>query len=152
MNRLIPWLLLLTVAGCMEGTKAAPLKRQPSLYTRLGGEPKISKVVDDFVANMILSPKIRQQHKEHFLKGDVATLKRKLIDQIGEASGGPEHYTGKSMKLAHEGMGLTNADFNATVEALSKALDQNDVPKKEKDELLALLAPMKADVVEVKAP
>jgi len=44
-------------------------------------------------------------------------------------------------------MGLTNADFDALVEDLVKALDTAGVPQTEKDELLAVLGPMRADIV-----
>jgi hemoglobin len=141
-------LLLLALAGCLEGSKPTPLARTPSLYTRLGGEPGITRIVDDLVANVVLSDKIRPEHKTHFVKGDVAGLKRKLIDQIGEATGGPQKYTGKSMKEAHAGLGITREDFNALVAALAKALDDNGVATADKDELLAKLAALKDDVVE----
>jgi hemoglobin len=51
------------------------------------------------------------------------------------------------MKTAHAGMGLTNADFDALVEDLVKALDAAGVQQKEKDDLLAILGPMRADIV-----
>ncbi len=160
-RRLLP-LLLLALAGCMEGQKPTPLARvtplsaepkaaarpAPSLYTRLGGHTAIEKVVDDFVDAVLADAKIRPEHKKHFKEGDIAALKRKLVDQVGEATGGPERYTGKNMKEAHRGLGITNADFDALVGDLVKALDKNKVPAKEQQELKALLAPMRADVVE----
>jgi hemoglobin len=141
-------LVVLCLAGCMEQSKPQPVARTPSLYTRLGGEEGISKVVDDFVTNVLAEEKIREVHKKHFRTGDVAGLKRKLIDQIGEATGGPQTYTGKNMKDAHEGMGITNADFDALVAALVKALDKNQVGKGEQKELLTLLGNMRGEVIE----
>jgi hemoglobin len=149
-RRVIPWLAMVLVAGCMEGKKETPLARTPSLYTRLGGEPAITMVVDGFVANMISSDKIRTPHKEHFLKGDIRPLKRKLIEQIGEATGGPQKYSGRSMKDSHRGLDITDADFDATVAALVKALDENKVGKEDKDQLLKKLESMRADIVEAK--
>jgi hemoglobin len=161
LRRLMPWLLL-GLAGCMEGHKPTPLTRTaptagalkgtvqsvPSLYTRLGGRTAIEKVVADFVDAVVADDKIRPEHKKHFQEGDVAGLKRRLADQIGEATGGPEHYTGRNMKDAHKGLGITNGDFDALVADLGKALDRNTVPAKEQEELKALLAPMRADIVE----
>jgi hemoglobin len=44
-------------------------------------------------------------------------------------------------------MGITDADFNALVEDLVATLDKFKVPEKEKSELLAVLGPMKKDIV-----
>jgi hemoglobin len=74
-------------------------------------------------------------------------FKQKLVDQICQGTGGPCTYTGKDMKTAHQGMGLTNADFDALVEDLVKALDAAGVPQAGKDELLGILGPMRTDIV-----
>jgi hemoglobin len=51
------------------------------------------------------------------------------------------------MKTVHKGMKITEAEWNATVENLGKALDKNKVGAKEKGELVGVLAPMKGDIV-----
>ncbi len=51
------------------------------------------------------------------------------------------------MKTTHQGMKITEAEWNATVENLVKALDKNKVDAKAKQELLAALGPMKKDIV-----
>ena len=51
------------------------------------------------------------------------------------------------MKATHQGMKITDAEWNATVENLVKALDKNNVDAKSKGELLAALGPMKKDIV-----
>ena len=45
----------------------------------------------------------------------MATFKGNLADQICQVAG-PAKYTGKSMKEAHQGVGVSTADFNALVE------------------------------------
>lgn len=117
---------------------------ETSLYHRLGGETAIRAVVDQFVANVAADERINK----FFAATDLGELKKHLVNQIGQASGGPQKYTGRDMKTAHAGMGVGEADFNALVEDLVKALDQFRVPEKEKGELLALLDPMKGDIVE----
>src|SRR4051794_1538302 len=99
--RLAPVLVALAL-GCMEGNKPEPIKRVPArsantLYQRLGAEPGIKTIVDDFCAEMLSSSKIREVHKKHF-RADDGSLKKKLVDQFGEESGGPQKYTGKNMK------------------------------------------------------
>jgi hemoglobin len=82
------------------------------------------------------------------MKGpDVEKLKSNLADQICDATGGPCSYLGRDMKTTHKGMKITDAEWSATVENLTKALDKNKVDPKDKSELLGMLAPMKADIV-----
>jgi hemoglobin len=129
--------MALAVAGCaMFGGKA-------SLYERLGGLPYIQIVVDDFVANVAADDRINKR----FEKTNIPVLKKHLVDQICQASGGPCKYTGRDMKASHTGMKITEAEWNATVEDLVKTLDKYKVPEREKNDLLGLLGSLKADIV-----
>jgi hemoglobin len=51
------------------------------------------------------------------------------------------------MLEAHQGMNITQEEFNALVGDLVAALDQFSVPEQEKNELLAILGPMQSDIV-----
>lgn len=115
----------------------------PSLYERLGGKPAITAVVDDFVANVAADDRINGQ----FAHANIPRLKQKLVEQICAGTGGPCTYTGLDMKTAHQGRRITEAQFAALVEDLVKTLDKFAVPAKEKNELLSILGPMKADIV-----
>jgi hemoglobin len=131
------------VAGCggMQGEK--PMMENKSLYDRLGGKPAITAVVDDFVGNVAADTRINQR----FANADIPRLKRMLVDQICQASGGPCTYTGASMKDAHKGMKITDAEFNALVADLVKSLDKFKVGAPEKNDLLGALGAMKPDIV-----
>ena len=133
-------MLVSTGAAWAEVAKGKPL------YERLGGKDSIIAVVDTFVANVGEDKRING----YFASTDLTKLKRHLVNQICEASGGPCKYTGRTMKQTHAGMGVTDAAFGALVEDLVAALDHHKVGKVEKDELLAVLGPMKADIVEEK--
>jgi hemoglobin len=125
------------------------LAQEKSLYDRLGGKTAISAVVDQFVSNVAADSRINSYFKATAADPDrLAGFKSKLVDQICEASGGPCKYTGKDMKTAHAGMGITGADFDALVEDLKTALDKFKVGAKEQSDLLGALAPMKKDIVE----
>jgi hemoglobin len=54
------------------------------------------------------------------------------------------------MKDAHKNMKITEAQFAALVEDLRMALEEKGVGEGERNDLFALLAPMKDDIVEVK--
>jgi len=119
-----------------------------SLYHRLGGKKGIEKVVNDFIANVGADNRIN-----HYFADTVKDKKRlekfedNLEDQICQAAGGPCKYKGKNMRAAHKGMNITEADFNALVEDLVKALDKNKVGATEKNELLTALGGLKDQIV-----
>ncbi|HPH65953.1 MAG TPA: group 1 truncated hemoglobin [Kofleriaceae bacterium] len=133
-----------TVVACGGSKKAttAPVAEK-SLFDRLGGKDAITTVVDMFVANIAADARINAR----FTNADIPGLKGKMVDQICAATGGPCKYEGKDMKTAHTGMKLTEEEFSATVEDLTKALNDAKVGDKEKNELLGALGGMKADIV-----
>ena len=119
---------------------------EPTLYQRLGGREAIKLVVDDFVANMAADPRVNGRFKG--LDGArVAKLQTNLADQICDAAGGPCAYLGRDMKTTHTGMGITEAEWNATVEDLVKSLNKFKLGQKEQQELLSALGAMKKDIV-----
>jgi hemoglobin len=114
-----------------------------SLYARLGGEPVVTRVVEQTVRTIAADP-----HANQSLEGvNLAKLDAKIVVQICALAGGGCDYTGEDMKTAHDGMNIGQREFYALVEALRTALDENGVGEREKNELLKLLAPMKRDVV-----
>jgi hemoglobin len=119
-----------------------------SLYERLGGLDAITAVIDSFVARCAGDDRVNPK----FERTDIPRLKKMLIDQVCEATGGPCIYTGRSMHETHDGMGVTAGEFDALVEDLVATLDEFGVPKAEQDELLGLLAPMRDEIVEIESP
>ena len=146
MTRWLGWGMVLMMLTVTLGACATMSEPEPTLYKRLGGREGIRGVVDDFVAFLVADPRV----KDRFTKltpAQVEKLKTNASDQICDATGGPCSYLGKDMKAAHTGMSITEADWSATVEDLIKALDKRNVAKKDQQELIGLLAPMKKDIV-----
>jgi hemoglobin len=130
---------LFVLGGCMSDG----MMMKKSLYDRLGGQPAVTAVVDDFVGNVAGDSRINGR----FANANIPRLKKLLVEQISAGTGGPVSYTGRDMKTAHAGMKITDAEFNALVEDLIKTLDKFKVPEQEKGELLGILGPMKGDIV-----
>ena len=118
-----------------------------TLYERLGGLDAITSVIDDFVGRCAADDRINGK----FARTDIARLKRMLVDQVCMASGGPCTYQGRSMRETHDGMAVTGGEFDALVEDLVATLNQLGVGKREQDELLAVLGPLRSDIVEVES-
>jgi hemoglobin len=119
-----------------------------SLYARLGELDSITAVVGSFVARCAADDRISAK----FARTDVPRLKKMLVDQVCEATGGPCTYAGRGMREAHDGMEVTAGEFDALVEDLVATLDEFGVPKAEQDELLGLLGPMRDEIVEIESP
>jgi hemoglobin len=116
-----------------------------SLYKRLGGVDSIIAVVDDFRDRVGNDDRINQK----FARTDLDRLRKMLIDQVCEATGGPCKYTGRSMKDAHAGMSVTSGEFDGLVQDLVATMNHFKVGKTEQNEVLGVLGPLKTDIVEV---
>lgn len=132
--------------------KTPPAK---TLYERLGGEAAIKAVVDDFVARAAGNPKVNFTRKGTPVEWDatpenVEKLKKHLVQLIGMVTGGPQKYEGRSMKAAHQGMRITNAEFDALAGDLKATLDKFNVPKQEQQELFKIIGSTRDDIVEKK--
>ncbi|MBG7619938.1 group 1 truncated hemoglobin [Herbaspirillum sp. AP02] len=132
----------LALAGTL-GAAQAQTPPDDSLYRALGGLPVLQKVVDDFMANMLADRRI----KHTFAESNIERVKQKLVEQFCQLSGGACVYTGDPMREVHQGLKLSNADFNALVEDLQLAMDANGIPSHTQNRLLALLAPMQRETV-----
>lgn len=148
-------ILMATIAAAMVAIPAitvatpaladAAMTTEKSLYERLGGQPAINAVVDDFAGRVLGDTRINAK----FAKSDPARLVANLKTFVAQATGGPKAYTGQSMAAAHKNMGVTDAEFGALVEDLVATLDKFNVPAKEKGELLAALGPLGPQIVAV---
>src|SRR5262245_45776505 len=130
-----------------------PPAKEKSLYDRLGGEAAIKLVIDDFVGRAAGDPKVNFTRKGTALEWkptpeNVDHLKKMLVDLVGMVSDGPQKYTGRSMKEAHKGMAITQAEFDALAGHLKASLDKFKVPAKEQEELLKVVAGTAPDIVE----
>jgi len=131
--------MLVAGATAVSATGAAA----QTLYERLGGLSAITAVVDDFVGNVAADRRING----FFAHTDIARLKFLLVQQICAGTGGPCWYSGRDMRTTHAGLGIRSRHFNALVQDLGRTLRKFKVPAKEQRELVAILAPMKKDIV-----
>lgn len=136
--------VMLSVCFLLAAFAVTATAQEKSLYERLGGQPAIEAVVKDFAGRVLADARINKK----FAKTDANRLVKNLTDQICMATGGPCKYTGLDMKKSHKNMGVTAGEFGALVEDLVATLDKFNVPAKEKNELLAILGPMKPQIVE----
>lgn len=152
--------VLVGAAGCdkmrgKEETKDPKMAAGPkSLYYRLGGEPAITAVVEDFVNSAAGDPKVNFDRKNPPHPGtwdatpdNDVKVKRQLVLFIAQATGGPKNYEGQSMPEAHRGMEITDAEFDALAGHLKNTLVKLNVPQREQDELMKIVGGTRPDIV-----
>jgi hemoglobin len=122
---------------------AGAAQADDTLFADMGGKDVITKVAYDTADNFIADPRI----KDTFDNTNMDRFKVLLAEQFCQVAGGDCKYTGRTMKETHKGLHLTNADFNAVVEDLQKAMDKEGIGFATQNRFLARLAPMQHDIV-----
>ncbi len=122
---------------------ARPMTDQAT-FDAFHGKAGIDRIVAATIAASVADPRTA----DIFKPTDLERLQRTLSEQLCYVLGGGCAYTGRDMKTAHKDMGLRNTDFNILVEHLQEAMDQEGVPFRAQNRLLAKLAPMQRTTVE----
>jgi len=152
--RLLGLSVLLLLVGNVSGAHAqtqssAHQENAPSLYKRLGGYDALAAVTDDFVGRLVADKQLARFFGG-VSKDSQKRIRQLVLDQLCAATGGPCIYIGRSMRTVHEGLGITEDDWNAAVKHLGETLEKFKVGKTEQDDLLKILGPLKADIVDKK--
>ena len=122
---------------------------QPSLYDRLGGVYNIATVVDDLIDRIMPDPRLNANPRvdEAHHRVSAAGFKYLVTEQVCWAAGGPQQYTGRSMRDTHQNLLITAAEWDAFLDDLQQTLDKFGVPQAEQAELKAIVASTRADIV-----
>ena len=113
-----------------------------NLFERIGGLPVLTKIVDEFIDEVVSSPRTKRSFDGLNLK----MFKKTVVSQLCKLTGGGCVYEGETMLKVHRDAKITEAEFNAFVDIFRTTLTKY-LPTREKNELLKILAPMKHDIV-----
>lgn len=122
---------------------AAPAAQAATLFEDLGGEPVLRRVVEEATRNFLADKRIAVTFEETA----IPRFKQLLFEQLCNVSGGPCTYTGRDMAKTHAAFKITDAHFAALVEDLQDAMDHEKIAFTTQNRLLAILAPMRRDIV-----
>lgn len=146
----------------LEGGGAIQSDEQLTLYDRLGGEQGLAAIVDDFLPRVMQDPRVNWSRKGvkkgGFLRlteapewqatqESVATLRKHMMQFLALATGGPPQYDGRDIKSVHQGMAVTNAEFDAAIGDLKASLDRLKLRDQEQKELLAIMESTRPQIV-----
>jgi hemoglobin len=125
------------------------IEQKPSLYERLGGVYSIATVVDDLIdrvmgdARLNANPLVDEAHH----RVSAAGFKYYVTEMVCWASGGPQKYSGRSMRDSHQHLKITPKEWEAFMDDLQQTLDKFGVPQAEQAELKAIVDSTRADIV-----
>jgi hemoglobin len=123
------------------------LAQDKTLYQRLGGYDAIAAVTDDFIGRLASDEKLGRFFVG-FSTDSKIRIRQGVIDLICQSTGGPCVYTGRDMKKSHAGIGITKAEWDASVAAFVETMKKLNVPEAEQKDLAALILPLEKDIVE----
>jgi len=138
---------LWTVPAVCAEQKPAPAP--PTLYERLGGINNIAVLIDDVIersyVNQVFSanPMIEEAHKR-FPK---AVYKYNATSLACMVMGGPQKYTGRSMKESHQHLKVSDKEWQELMAIFHDSMNSFRVPEKEQKEIMGIIESTKGDIV-----
>lgn len=113
------------------------------IYDIIGGEAALTAVVDDFYVRVMADPQLAP----FFAGVNMNKLKGRQVEFFAAALGGPDVYQGQSMRAAHTGRGISQADFDKVAYHLSSALTGAGVDDDTTARIIGAIAPLSDDIV-----
>jgi hemoglobin len=136
-------------------------KQASTLYQRLGGAPTINAIVDDMTTRTMADPRVNFERKNvrtdwigskykawDPTSENVERFKKRMVEFLTLASGGPAEYSGRDMRTAHKGMRISNSEFDAMVGDFKVSMDKLGIAAREKRDLLSIIETTRKEVVE----
>ena len=126
-----------------------PAPKGPSLYERVGGINNIAVLIDDVIERSYVNevfkanPLIEEAHKRY----PKAAYKYNATSLACMVMGGPQKYTGRSLKDAHQHLLVTEAEWQELIKIFKESMNSFKVPQKEQNEILGIIESTKGDVL-----
>lgn len=120
-----------------------------SLYERLGGVYAIAAVIDDFIDRLMADDRLNANPKvdEAHHRVHPAGFKYLVTEQVCDAAGGPQKYTGRSMTDSHLELNITPDEWDAFMDDLNQTFDKFEVPERERGELIEIVTSTRGEIV-----
>lgn len=115
----------------------------------MGGVYAIAAVVDHFIERLLVNDILNANPAINEARARVpkAGLKFHVTALVCEVTGGPCKYMGRTMKAAHAHLNITGKEWDAMVADFKVTLNKFAVPAAEQQELIAIVASTKPDIV-----
>ena len=139
--------VMLVPSGRVLAQEKQDKPAEKTLYQRMGGYDVIAGIVDDFIGQLV-KDKAFDRFGGGRSQNSLVRTRQLVVDQICNLSGGPCAYIGRDMKTAHEGLKITDAEWDSAIKKFDVSLDKFKIGEGEHKEFIAMLQKLKPDVAE----
>ncbi|MGV9610976.1 group I truncated hemoglobin [Nocardia xishanensis] len=113
-----------------------------SIYERIGGREALETVVEDLYARVLADEAL----SPFFTGTNMSRMKGRQVEFFTAALGGPDPYTGASMKQVHQGRGITRHHFGLVAGHLTDAMTAAGVSPELVAQIIAAVSPLADDI------
>lgn len=149
-------------ASLDHGARSAGVPGQSvaTAYDRIGGEPAVSGVIEQFFELALTDLRLRSffvvdpGHGIPEEREDLGVIRHHFSTLIATMLGASVCYEGRNLAEAHHGLGITAADYDRMGDLLIETMRFNDVPEDIVclvDEKVAALKPLIVEIVRAPA-
>mmetsp|Transcript_3124 Transcript_3124/g.2692 ORF Transcript_3124/g.2692 Transcript_3124/m.2692 type:complete len:122 (+) Transcript_3124:92-457(+) len=119
------------------------MAEKKSIYERAGGEEAVEAVVETFYKAVLADELL----KPFFATTDMNKQKKQQKHFMMMAFGGPNKYSGNTLRKAHAKMAINDKHFDAVAGHLKAALEEHKVAEDIINDILAVVEGTRNDVL-----
>ena len=114
-----------------------------SLFEKYGGFATVSKIVFSFYQDLNAHPTLSR----YFEGIDMPRLIDHQTKFISQALGGPAEYSGRSLEIGHQGLNITDEDFDEVATILQENLEDAGMEEADIEGVMALVGGLRGMIV-----
>ena len=130
-----------TTADAQNGD--TPAKKELTTFEKHGGQEFVDKVVEAFYGKILNNDTV----KHFFENTNIRRLKNHQKRFVAIALGGPNRYSGRSMRASHKRLDLNDEHFDVVVSTLLETLGEHGVDEADLKKVNQVLEPMRNDIL-----
>ena len=117
---------------------------EATLYERLGGESAVGAVVNEFYDRVLADDRVAG----FFDDVDMADQRSHQTKFLSAVTGGPIQYEGAEMGEAHEGLAISDEEFDVVAGHLDDALREFEVEETDREAVMEAVEGFRDEIVE----
>lgn len=142
-------LWVLVWGGATGCSHQKPVAQGPTLYERVGGIDNIAVLVADVIERAYINPVFAANPRIHeaHMRFPKEVYKFNATALACQVMGGPQVYTGRSLKDAHGHLNVTEKEWQELIRIFRDSMNSFNVPDTEQGEIIAIIESTKGQII-----